>query len=77
MAMDRSQRNSAIGAAAGAAIGLTQMRAQGYDFSQSQDVSRAIGFLLGFALAGGLIGYFSSRKGRSDNEFDPEDDLEA
>lgn len=73
---DRSQRNTAVGAIAGAAIGLTQIRTRGYDFSESQDVSRAIGFLLGFALAGGLIGYFSSRKGRSDNGFDPDDDPE-
>lgn len=56
------QKRLFIGAIAGAALGVFQMRAQNYDFSDSAGVSQAVGFMLGFVGFGALIGWISGPK---------------
>ena len=65
--MDQQNKYILIGVVAGAALGLIQLPAQGYDFSGTADVSQAIGFMLGFVGLGALIGWIS---GRSRSELD-------
>jgi hypothetical protein len=56
-----------LGALAGAALGGLQMSRQGYDFSKSEDIYQAIGFLLGFVLFGVFIGWLSSQRIEKDS----------
>lgn len=70
MTNDPQQRNMAIGALAGLAIGWFMLRSQGYDFSDSNQVSRAIGAMLGYMFVGALIGRFSGGGKSGDKDSD-------
>jgi hypothetical protein len=58
----KRQQRTLIGAVVGGVLGGLQLRLQNYDFSDSNDVSQAIGFMLGWVGFGAVIGWFSSPK---------------
>lgn len=58
----KRQQRTLIGAFVGGVLGGLQLRLQNYNFSGSNDVSQAIGFMLGWVGFGALIGWFSGPK---------------
>ena len=67
MNLDSKEKRIAAGALAGVALGVFMLPKQGFDFSRSEDVSRAVGFFLGFIAFGAFIGWISGPKDEEDD----------
>ncbi len=76
MHRDPQQRNMLIGMLAGGAIGLVGLFSRQYDFSNPNDISRAIGPLFVLVLLGAWIGKISGR-GKTPTSLEKDDEPPA